>query len=281
MPLDFDAVRAKVERTNAIPTIPIVIKKILRAVENPATSPAAVSKLVSSDPALTAKILKVINAAMYGFVARIPSVNQAVVLLGMNVVRALLLGISMFEMMEQAATGLWKHSLGCAIVAKLLAQKKGIHDAEESSVAGLLHDIGKVVLSVQYPKDYQGAVATARERGMFLFEAEAEVFTMNHAMAGAYFAKTWRLPKFIVESIRCHHQPYLTGSFPLHAATVHMADALVKAYDVGFSGDPFVPPVHPSVWELFDFNEEQMKELFSEIGDMIAQVDDFFKKPKR
>ncbi len=279
--LDVDAVRAKVERTNAIPTIPLVIKKILRAVENPATSPAAVSKLVSSDPALTAKILKVINAAMYGFVARIASVNQAVVLLGMNVVRALLIGVSMFEMMEQTAMGLWKHSLGCAIVAKLLAQKKGMFDPEEASVAGLLHDIGKVVLSVQYPKEYQLAVTAASERSMFLSDAEIEVFTINHATAGAYFANTWRLPKFVVESIRYHHQPSLTRTAPIHAATVHMADILVKAYNVGFSGDPFVPTVHQSAWELFDFNEAQMKDLFSEIGDMIVQVDDFFKKPHR
>jgi putative nucleotidyltransferase with HDIG domain len=279
--LDADAVRVKVERTNAIPTIPLVIKKILKAVENPATSPSAVSKLVANDPALTAKILKVINAAMYGFVTRISSVNQAVVLLGMNVVRALLLGIAMFEMMEQTTMGLWKHSLGCAVVAKLLAQKKRMFDPEEASVAGLLHDIGKVVLSVQYAKEYQMVVTTARDRSMFLFDAEMEMFTMTHATAGAYFANTWRLPKFVVESIRCHHHPSLTRAAPMHAATVHMADILVKAYNVGFSGDAFVPVVHGSAWELFDFDEAQIKELFSEIGAMIAQVDDFFKTPGR
>ncbi|HVN22886.1 MAG TPA: HDOD domain-containing protein [Syntrophorhabdales bacterium] len=279
--LDVEAVRAKVERTNAIPTIPLVIKKILMAVENPSTSPAAVSKLVSSDPALTARVLKVINAAMYGFVARISSVNQAVVLLGMNLVRALLLGISMFEMMEQAAMGLWKHSLGCAIIAKMLAQKKGMFDPEEASVAGLLHDIGKVVLSVQYPKEYQAAVAAAQEKSVFLTETEAEIFGMSHATAGAYFANTWRLPKFLVESIRSHHLPPLTKSFPVHAATVHMADVLVKAYNVGYSGDPFVPAVHATAWELFNLNEAQMKDLFSEISDLLAQVDDFFKASKR
>ena len=113
--LDADTVRSRVERTNAIPTISRVMKKILKAFENPTTSTAVVSKLISSDPALTAKVLKVINAAMYGFVAPLASVNQAVVLLGMNVVRALLLGVSMFEMMEQTTMGLWKHSLGCAL----------------------------------------------------------------------------------------------------------------------------------------------------------------------
>ena len=277
--LDVETVRAKVERTNAIPTIPLVIKKILKAVEDPATSAAGVSKLISSDPALTAKILKTINAAMYGFVVRFASVHQAVVLLGMNVVRALLLGIAMFEMMEQTATGLWKHSLGCAVVAKLLAQKKGIFDPEEAYVAGLLHDIGKVVLSVQYPKEYQMAVAATRERSMFLSDIEMEVFNMTHATAGAYFAGTWRLPNFVVESIRHHHQPSLTRTAPMHAATVQMADVLVKAYNVGFSGDPFVPAVHVSAWQLFDFSEAQLKDLFSEIGDTIVQVDDFFEKP--
>jgi len=278
---DVSAVRAKVERTNAIPTIPPVIKKIMKTVENPTISPAVVSKLVSSDPALTAKVLKVINAAIYGFVTRIVSVNQAVVLLGMNVVRALLLGISMFEMMEQIAMGLWKHSLGCAMVAKLLAQRKSMSDPEEASVAGLLHDIGKVVLSVQYPKEYQMAVAVANDRSVFLSDVEMEVFNMTHASAGAYFANTWRLPKFVVESIRCHHEPSLTKTALMHAATVHIADILVKAYNVGYSGDPFVPVVHQSSWELFDFSEAQMKDLFAEIGDTIAQIDDFLENPNR
>ena len=102
---------------------------------------------------------------------------------------------------------------------------------------------------------------------------------MTHATAGAHFANTWRLPKFVVESIRYHHQPFLTKAAPIHTATVHMADIFVKAYDVGFSGDTLVPAVHRSAWELFDFSETQMKELFSEIGDMISQVDDFFNNP--
>ena len=208
--LDVETVRARVERTSAIPTIPQVMKKILKAVEDPATSPATVGKLVSSDPALTTNILRVINAAVYGFVVRIASVNQAVVLLGLDVVRALLLGVSIFEMMEQTAVGLWKHSLGCAITAKLLAQKKGMSDPEEASVAGLLHDIGKVVLSVQFPKEYQVALAAARDRSMYLIDAEMETFKMTHATAGAYFANAWRLPKFVAESIRYHHRPLLT-----------------------------------------------------------------------
>jgi putative nucleotidyltransferase with HDIG domain len=277
--LDVDTVRSRVERTSAIPTIPQVMKKILRTVEDPAASPAAVSKLVSSDPALTANILRVINAAVYGFVVRITSVNQAIVLLGLDVVRALLLGVSIFEMMERTAVGLWKHSLGCAITAKLLAQKKGMVDPEEASVAGLLHDIGKVVLSVQFPAEYQMALAAARDRSIFLCDAEKELFNMTHATAGAYFANTWRLPKFVVESIRYHHRPLLTKTAPIHTVAVHMADIFVKAYNVGFSGDTFVPPVHQAAWKLFDFSEAQMKGVFSEIGDMIAQVDDFFNNP--
>ncbi len=277
--LDVETVRVKVERTSAIPTIPQVMKKILKAIEDPATSPAAVSKLVASDPALTANILRVINAAVYGFVVRISSVNQAIVLLGLDVVRALLLGVSIFEMMEQTAVGLWKHSLGCAITAKLLAQKKGMADPEEASVAGLLHDIGKVVLRVQFPIEYQMALATARDRSVFLVDVEKELFGMTHATAGAYFADTWRLPKFVVESIRYHHRPFLAKVAPIHTAMVHMADIFVKAYDVGFSGDTFVPLVHQTVWELFDFSEVQMKGLFAEIGDVVDHVDDFFDSP--
>lgn len=278
--LDGDTVRSRVERTSAIPAIPQVMKKILRAVEDPATSPALVSKLVASDPGLTAKILRVINAAVYGFVARIASVNQAIVLLGLDVVRALLLGVSIFEMMEQTAVGLWKHSLGCAIAAKLLAQKRSAAEPEEASIAGLLHDIGKVVLHVQFPAEYQMALAAARDRGLFLVDAEKERFAMTHATAGAYFASAWRLPKFVVESIRYHHRPSLAKVAPIYTLTVHMADILAKAYSVGFSGDAFVSPVHQAAWELFHFSEAEMKDIFARMGDMIAEVDDFLNNPE-
>jgi putative nucleotidyltransferase with HDIG domain len=277
--LNITTVRGRVERTDAIPTIPPVLKKIVKAVEDPGVSPASVSKLVSSDPALTAKILKAINAAVYGFAGNISTVRQAIMLLGLDVVKALLLGVSLFEIMEQTMVGLWKHSLGCAITAKLLANRKGDVDPDEASVAGLLHDVGKVVLGVQFPKEYEKALADACDKGLFLFDAEYEIFHMSHATAGAYFSQAWHFPKFAVDAIRYHHKPFLAKTAPVHTAAVHLADIFVKAYNMGFSGDCFVPVGHPSAWEIFDFSEEQMKEIFVEIGDMIAQVDDFFGGP--
>jgi putative nucleotidyltransferase with HDIG domain len=125
-------------------------------------------------------------------------------------------------MTEQTAVGLWKHSLGCAITAKLLAQKKVMSDPEEASVAGLLHDIGKVVLSVQFPKEYQVALAAARDRSMFLFDAEMEMFKMTHATAGAYFARAWRLPKFVVEAEADGGRPHpLCGIRPKERSLCH------------------------------------------------------------
>ena len=106
---------------------------------------------ISHDPVLTSKVLKMVNSPIYGFPGRISSVNQAVLLLGLNVVRGLLFGVTVFDLMQQTMIGLWEHSMGCAILSRLMAEKKGFKDLEEASIHGLLHDIGKVVLVLKFP----------------------------------------------------------------------------------------------------------------------------------
>ena len=110
-----------------------------------------ISRFISQDPVLTSRVLKMVNSPIYGFPGRISSVNQAVLLLGLNVVRGLLFGVTVFDLMQQTMIGLWEHSMGCAILSRLMAVKKGLKDPEEASIHGLLHDIGKVVLVLKFP----------------------------------------------------------------------------------------------------------------------------------
>ncbi|MCK5099851.1 MAG: HDOD domain-containing protein, partial [Desulfobacteraceae bacterium] len=152
---DIRIMRRKVERISSLPTTPDVLKQILVVIEKPNISLDEISNFISNDPALTTKILKMINSAIYGFPGRISSVSHATVLLGLNVIKGLLIGTSVFELMQKSMLGLWEHSLNCAITAKLIAQRKGFKEPEDVYAAGLLHDIGKVILILQFPKEYE------------------------------------------------------------------------------------------------------------------------------
>jgi hypothetical protein len=134
-----------------LPTLPGVLQEVAILVENPNSSTDQISKAISKDQVLSAKVLKMVNSPIYGFPGRIGSIQHALVLLGFNVVKGIIISTSVFDVMNENMKGLWEHSLGCALASSAIARAIGCKDPEEYAVAGLLHDIGKVVAAVQLP----------------------------------------------------------------------------------------------------------------------------------
>jgi putative nucleotidyltransferase with HDIG domain len=272
--IDVRALREKIENINALPTIPKVLKKLLVVIENPKVSLNEISNFISSDPALTIKVLKMVNSPIYGFPGRISSVNQAVILLGLTVVRGLLLGVSVFELMQKTMLGLWEHSLGTAIVSRLIAVKKGLKEPDELSVDGLLHDIGKVLLILQYPEEYQKAMNETELNSIPIYDSEKDHFNTTHASVGAWMAQKWRFPPNLIDIIEYHHKPHLSKRAPLGAAIVHLADILVKARGFGFAGDRLIVSVNPGAWDALALSESDIKEILLEAEDSFQMTED-------
>ena len=272
--IDVRALREKIENINALPTIPKVLKKLLVVIENPKVSLNEISNFISSDPALTIKVLKMVNSPVYGFPGRISSVNQAVILLGLTVVRGLLLGVSVFELMQKTMLGLWEHSLGTAIVSRLIAVKKGLKEPDELSVDGLLHDIGKVLLILQYPEEYQKAMNDTEINSIPINNSEKDHFNTTHASVGAWMAQKWRFPPNLIDIIEYHHKPHLSKRAPLGAAIVHLADILVKARGFGFAGDRLIVSVNPGAWDTLALSESDIKEILLEAEDSFQMTED-------
>ena len=261
--IDLQTLRRRVEAISALPTVPGTLRQISVMLEKPRITIDELGRFVSSDPALTAKILKMVNSAAYGFPGRISSVSHAIMLLGLNVIKGLLLGVSVFELMQKSMAGLWEHSLGCAWSARLIAQKKNLKEPEEASVGGLLHDIGKVVMMLAFPHEYEQVVAEAGGAGVTLYEAEKKLFAATHAEVGCWLAQRWHFPSNLVEAIGYHHTPQLARQSPLETAIVHVADILVRAKGVGFAGDSVVSAVHPAAWEMLNLSGDDLQELFA------------------
>ena len=262
---DIKALRRKVERVSSLPTTPAVLKQISEIIERPDISLDEISNFISNDPALTTKILKMINSAVYGFPGRISSVSHATVLLGLNVIKGLLIGASIFELMQESMSGLWEHSINCATTAKLIAQRKGLKEPEDVYAAGLLHDIGKVILILQFPEEYKKVMNETDVKGITIFEAEKNHFAEAHAGVGSWLAEKWHFPVNLVESIKYHHEPHLSKNAPLETAIVHLADILVRARGFGFAGDHFVPVLNPVAFEYLDLKESDIKEILREV----------------
>ncbi len=263
--LDIRTQRARIENINALPTAPGTFKKISQVIGKPGITLSEISDFVSRDPALTTKVLKMVNSAIYGFPGRISSVSHAIMLLGLNVVKGLLLGISVFEIMQKVMAGLWDHSVGCATVARAIAEKKGVKDPEEVSVAGLLHDIGKVILVLEYAPLYEEAMNQAASQRIPIFEAEWGVFQETHAAIGMWLAGRWRFPSNLVDVIQYHHRPGSARSAPLETAIVHFSDILVRSRGFGFAGDPLVPAIHPAAFELLSLTETDIREVLDKL----------------
>ena len=133
--MDPKILRHKVESISTLPTVPAVLKRLSGVIEKPRITIVEISAFISSDPALTTKVLKMVNSAIYGFPGRIASVSHATMLLGLNVIKGLLLGVSVFELMQKTMNGLYEHSLAVAFVSRVIAQKKGLKEPDEVSVA--------------------------------------------------------------------------------------------------------------------------------------------------
>lgn len=273
MKINVKQIRDRIEQIDSIPTIPIVVRKLLKTVDSPSVSLGEIGEIITKDQAITAKLLKMVNSPIYGFPGRISSVSQALILLGLNVVKGMLLSISVFEMMEKTMVGLWQHSLCTAIAARTLAIKKGLKEPEEVMVSALLHDIGKVALKIKFPDEYNKAISIAEKEDKLIRETEESIFSITHAEVGGWLTEAWYFPKGLAEPIAYHHRPGLSKQTPDRTAIVHMADILVRARGVGFGGDNQVPPVNAKVWETLSLSRDDIKEIMMVIDDTSSEAE--------
>lgn len=260
--------------TKTLPTLPGVIQKLNSLSDNERSSVQEMSKIVSSDQVLSARILRLANSPSYGFY-RVSTISNAMILLGINVVKSLALSSSIFAIMEKTSIGLWEHSLGVGVAANLIAHKLVLPECEEIATAGLLHDIGKVIISIKCTEAEKEIHKLVGKRHIYALEAEWEIIGTDHNEVGEWLAKSWFLPDKLSEPIACHHDVAKSKNHRIKTAVVHVADVLIKASGFGNSGDTFVPPLQSVAWDTLGLNEQLLAELVDEIEDKLVEVKNF------
>jgi len=224
----------------ALPTPPETYFRLGEVLNSPKSSIEQIAEIVMEDPALSVKVLQIVNSAEFGMARRITTPAEAVQILGIEILRALMLSIQAFKFYEAKSSlslsvkQLWSHSLKTAVTAKRLARLENCspEESEEAFVSGLLHDIGKLVLAANAPAEYQIVIDRCRTEGVTAIQMEQEVFGATHAQVGAYLLGLWGLPDSIVEAVESHHSLREASErrFSLPVA-VHVAQCLESSSD--------------------------------------------------
>lgn len=260
--------------TKTLPTLPSVINKLNSLSDNDKSTVQEMARIVSSDQVLSARILRLANSPSYGFY-RVSTISNAMILLGVNVVKSLALSSSIFAIMEKDNVGLWEHSLGVGVAANLIARKLGLPECEEIATAGLLHDIGKVIIRIKCSEAENDILRLVCERQIYIMEAEHEIIDTDHAEVGGWLSKSWFLPDKLSEPIAFHHNVSKSETHRMKTAVVHIADILISASGFGNSGDNFVPPIQKTAWDALNLNEQLLVELVDEVEDKLVEVKNF------
>jgi HD-like signal output (HDOD) protein len=267
---DSATLKTLVQKITDLPTLPSMMATITRLMQDPRTSAEELGRAIATDPALVSKVLKLVNSAFYGFPGRISTITQAIVILGFSTIRNVVLTTSVLKVFGNSRSPgfdveyFWEHSLLTGAIAKSLAMEKDLPFTEETFIAGLLHDMGRMVLSQRLTPEFERVVAFKEKAGVPLLQAEKAVLGLTHGEVGGWLARKWNLPLPFVDVMRYHHFPLEAPvpEGPRHQDTgdliplVHAADAMAKHIVDGMPDSAAIPAVHPAVWERVGMRDE-------------------------
>jgi len=231
---DLARLRAEIVNARDVPTIPVLLLRILRVIEGERASAKDLVELMQRDQALAGRVLRLANSGFFACSREVSTLSRAVMLLGFSTVKNLALGIKIWETLSQRGgpgmAALWEHSALVGAAARLIAQRTRAADPEEVFTAGLLHDIGRVILRIRFAAVYDRVAGIDGDTPLVVREREA--FGVDHAQAGGWLGEAWSLPPSIVEAARTHHDELAPDTALSAPVIVNLANRLVHWTDV-------------------------------------------------
>lgn len=267
-----------IEEIVTLPALPVSVDRVLQLVNDPDCSLAEVGKAISADPSLALKTLRLVNSAYYGLRTQIVSVDHAVALLGIKVIKNLALSATVFDTFKGGADQLLRHSITCGVAMRALLESGGLSchiEPDEAFVYGLLHDVGKIVFEAFLPDEYAASAELSRKNGIPMFDAEREIIGADHSEMGERLAQNWKLPSPLVLAIAGHH--HLTRCWDpdakVLAALLAVADYMCHASGVPSHADcgAVVPA---EMWNASQLTSEQMPAILDKFFSSLPSVDE-------
>ncbi len=265
-------------------TLPQVFIRINQLVEDPDSTLSDIAKAVSRDPSFTLRILKVANSSFYGFSSTIDTVDKAVSVIGTSQIRNLALSMSVASTFAGLPNNLvsmdnfWRHSLYCALIARILARQARGCDPAAVFTAGLLHDIGELIIFSRLPEQAKESLLLVLDQidDLPIYQAERQIIGFDHAQVGGALARQWGLPQLLEECIARHHTISKAELYPRETALVHLANILAQMAEIDTLEPSDVSPIDPLAWKITGLDEEIIEQAIREAQQEIIEAEKLF-----
>ncbi len=241
-----------------VASLPTIFTKLDEAINDPRKTNKDFAKIISEDTAMAARLLRIANSALYNFPSKVETVTHAITVMGTNQLRDLVLASSVIKLFADVPEDLvsmesfWRHSIACGVSARLIAGLRRESNVERFFVAGLLHDIGRLILYMEMTQQMGDVFSQCAENSELMFKVEHELLGFDHAKIGGLLLNAWKLPARLEEAVAYHHAPARARRYPAEAAIVHIADIISHALQLGSSGEKCVPPLVNDAWTQID-----------------------------
>ncbi len=274
--MDQLALAKVIMKVETLPALPHITIRVIKMTLDPNSAPTQISKVICQDQVLASKVLKLVNSAYYGLPRKVATIIEAIPILGMQALRNLVIGASVYKLLsglkgKKAVNPkqIWLHGTACAVTSKLLAAKTRIFNKEHAFMAGLLHDIGKIIFSTFLHDEYLEVLEMSKKEGCPVIEAEQKLLETTHAYIGRVVAHKWNLPAILVEPIGYHHDPLFRCQNSDLVQMVHLANAISIMAGYSATGSAEIR-LEEKVLERFRLSEEKLGRLAEEIKGKIS-----------
>lgn len=266
-----------------LPSLPHIILKVVKMAAQPEVSAREIGQVIAQDPSFSVRLLKLANSSYYGSPKAISTITDAVAMLGHQSIRNMALIAATQDVLTREISGydleagdLWRHSLACAYASEMLAVHCRYHESEEAFVAGLLHDVGKVIIGVYVDGAIPRIQGYMAEHLCTFIEAERAILGFDHAEVGGRIASHWNLPSNLVQAISWHHQPVRNGKlFPL-AGITHIANGLCLMAGIGLGADGLRSNIDSVAYAAFNLDDAKIDEIMARLVEAISEQQPFF-----
>ncbi|QSA98022.1 HDOD domain-containing protein [Methylococcus sp. EFPC2] len=264
--------------TQQLVTLPEIYYRAQELLDDPRSDSKTIGVVIESDANLTARLLRIANSPLYSPSARVDRISYAITLLGRNVLRDLVLSTVVLRVFDKVSTNLvdlstfWHHSLYCGLAARQFGKLSGLLHHERMLVAGLVHDIGQLLMYQRCPELSVQALSSAEPVDDGMFRAEREVFGYTHADVGARLLASWRLPDSLQEAVAFHHEPGAALNYRLEASLLHLGNFIANRLEPGRQLDVCEPRVDPRAWDYAGVAEESSEAVLNAANEHFLDV---------